>query len=148
VPPGTNQSGEWTQIEGEGDISDATNPASHVGNLSLEVNKFIWAVSNETCPLSTDTVNIIVHNLIIPSLITPNLDGNNDFFVIKGIESFGQTSLTVFNRWGARVYENSKYDNSWDGTDDKENPLPEDTYFYILKPEKRKTLKGYVVIRR
>jgi gliding motility-associated-like protein len=81
-------------------------------------------------------------------LITPNLDGNNDYFIIKGIESFGQTSLTVFNRWGAKVYENDKYDNSWEGVDDNENPLPEDTYFYILKPEKRKIIKGYVVIRR
>lgn len=148
VAPGTNQSGEWTQLAGEGSISDVNNPNSLVSDLSLDVNSFIWNVSNGACPVASDTVNIIVHNLIIPSLITPNLDGNNDFFVIKGIESFGETSLTVFNRWGARVYENSKYDNSWEGMDDKENPLPEDTYFYVLKPEKSKTLKGYVVIRR
>jgi gliding motility-associated-like protein len=148
VAPGTNQTGEWTLLEGEGEISDVNNPSTRVSDLSLEVNSFIWSVSNGICPLSTDTVNIIVHNLIIPTLITPNLDGNNDYFVIKGIESFGQTSLTVFNRWGAKVYENNKYDNSWEGVDDNENPLPEDTYFYILKPEKIKTLKGYVVIRR
>jgi gliding motility-associated-like protein len=148
VAPGTNQTGEWTLLEGEGEISDVNNPSTRVSDLSLEVNSFIWSVSNGICPLSTDTVNIIVHNLIIPTLITPNLDGNNDYFVIKGIESFGQTSLTVFNRWGAKVYESNKYDNSWEGVDDNENPLPEDTYFYILKPEKIKTLKGYVVIRR
>jgi hypothetical protein len=46
------------------------------------------------------------------------------------------------------VYENNEYDNSWNGVDDKENPLPEDTYFYILRPENTKTIKGYVVIRR
>ncbi len=148
VASGTNQSGEWTKLAGDGSISDVTNPNSLVSDLSLDVNSFIWSVSNNVCPVASDTVNIIVHNLIIPSLITPNLDGNNDYFVIKGIESFGQTSLIVFNRWGARVYENSKYDNSWEGMDDKENPLPEDTYFYILKPEKSRTMKGYVVIRR
>jgi len=81
-------------------------------------------------------------------LITPNLDGKNDFFVIKGIETFGKTSLTVFNRWGARVYENKEYDNSWDGVDEDGDPLPEDTYFFMLKPEKSKTIKSYVVIRR
>jgi gliding motility-associated-like protein len=148
IAPGTNQSGEWTQLAGEGVISNVNDPLSLVSDLSLDVNSFIWSISNEVCPVASDTVNITVHNLIIPSLITPNLDGNNDFFVIKGIESFGQTSLTIFNRWGARVYENSKYDNSWEGMDDKGNPLPEDTYFYVLTPEKNKTFKGYVVIRR
>ncbi len=148
VTPGTNQTGEWTQIVGEGDISDVNNPSSLVSDLSLDVNSFIWNVSNGICPVSSDTVDIIVHNLIIPTLITPNLDGNNDYFVIKGIETFGKTSLTVFNRWGAKVYESNNYDNSWEGIDDKENPLPEDTYFYILKPEKIKIQKGYVVIRR
>lgn len=148
VAPGTNQTGEWTKFAGEGVISDVSDPSSLVSDLSIDVNSFIWTVSNGVCPVASDTVNITVHNLIIPSLITPNLDGNNDFFVIKGIESFGQISLTVFNRWGARVYENSKYDNSWEGLDDKGNPLPEDTYFYVLKPEKIKSFKGYVVIRR
>jgi gliding motility-associated-like protein len=148
VAPGTNQTGEWSPLQGEGVISDLANPSSPVTDLSLGVSSFVWTVSNGICPESLDTVNIIVHNLIIPTLITPNLDGNNDYFIIKGIESFGQTSLTVFNRWGAKVYENDKYDNSWEGVDDNENPLPEDTYFYILKPEKRKIIKGYVVIRR
>jgi gliding motility-associated-like protein len=145
---GTNQTGIWTLVAGEGDISDNHSPISHVSDLSLEKNSFLWTVTNGVCPESTDTVHIKVKNLIIPTLITPNLDGNNDYFVIGGIETIGKTSLTVFNRWGARVFEKREYDNSWDGVDDKENPLPEDTYFYILKPEKGNTFKGYVVIKR
>jgi len=144
----TNQTGEWTLIDGEGDISDKNSPTSLVSDLALETNTFIWTVTNGICPASSDTVNIRVNNLVIPTLITPNLDGKNDFFVIKGIETFGKTSLTVFNRWGARVYENKEYDNSWDGVDEDGDPLPEDTYFFMLKPEKSKTIKSYVVIRR
>jgi adhesin/invasin len=90
----------------------------------------------------------MVHNLIIPTLITPNLDRNNDYFVIKGIETLGKCSLMIFNRWGAQVYKNDDYDNSWDGTDDKKNVLLEDTYFYILKSDEGMTFKGYVLIRR
>ena len=146
--PGQNETGAWTILMGEGDFSDLNDPQARVSELGIEVNSFIWTVTNGVCPVSSDTVNITVRSLIIPTLITPNLDGNNDFFVIKGIESLGETSLTIFNRWGARVFENKNYDNLWNGVDDKENPLPEDTYFYILKPEKSKTLKGYVVIRR
>jgi len=146
--PGTNQAGEWTLQTGRGVLSDMTNPTSHVTDLGIDVNSFIWSVTNGICPISSDTVNIVVHDLIIPTLITPNLDGINDFFIIHGVETFGNTSLTVFNRWGARVYENNKYDNTWNGVDDNQNPLPEDTYFFVLKPEKGRTIKGYVVIRR
>jgi gliding motility-associated-like protein len=146
--PGTNQTGVWTLVEGEGHISDIHSATSHVSDLSLETNSFLWTITNGVCPASADTVHIKVKNLLIPTLITPNLDGSNDFFVIRGIETMGKTSLSVFNRWGARVYEKNDYDNSWDGVDDKENPLLEDTYFYILKPEKMKVIKGYVVIKR
>jgi gliding motility-associated-like protein len=145
---GPNQTGEWTILEGDSKLSDVNSPSSHVSDLSIDVNSFIWTITNGICPISSDTVNILVHDLIIPTLITPNLDGKNDLFIIQGVETFGKTELTVFNRWGARVYENNNYDNSWNGVDDNENPLPEDTYFFVLKPENRKTIKGYVVIRR
>jgi gliding motility-associated-like protein len=91
---------------------------------------------------------IRVNDLIIPSLITPNLDGNNDFFIIRGIETLGRTALNIFNRWGAKVYTADNYTNDWDGKDDNGNLLPADTYFYILKPEKIKPIKGYIVIKR
>jgi gliding motility-associated-like protein len=146
--PGTNQTGEWTLLTGRGKLSDITSPSPHVTDLGIDVNSFIWSVTNGVCPVSSDTVNIVVHDLIIPTLITPNLDGINDFFVIQGVETFGNTTLIVFNRWGARVYENNKYDNSWNGVDDNQNPLPDDIYFFVLKPEKGRIIKGYVVIRR
>ena len=143
-----NETGIWSVIESEGRISSPNAPNSRVYDLSIEDNVFLWTVSNEICPESSDTVHIWVNNLIIPSLITPNRDGNNDFFVIKGLETIGSASLTIFNRWGGRVYENDEYDNSWEGVDDKENPLPDDTYFYVLKPVNGKAIKGYLVIRR
>jgi len=146
--PGTNQTGVWTIVDGNGDISDLHSAVSRVSDLSLETNSFLWTVTNGVCPESSDTVHIRVNNLIIPTLITPNLDGNNDFFVIKGLETIGNASLMVFNRWGARVYEKDVYDNTWDGGDDKENPLQDDTYFYVLKTQQGKTFKGYVVIKR
>jgi gliding motility-associated-like protein len=109
---------------------------------------WIWTVSNGVCPVASDTVYIEIRDLLIPTLITPNQDGKNDLFVIKGIETLGRTSLTVFNRWGARVFESKDYDNTWNGVDDNENQLPNDTYFFVLKPEKSRALSGYIVIRR
>jgi len=148
APPGPGQTGEWTVIKGKGDFSDPGDPKAFVSHLELNLNSYIWTVTNGVCPVSADTVNIIVHDLIIPTMITPNLDGKNDFFVINGIESLGKTRLTVFNRWGGRIYEKVNYDNKWNGVDENENDLPEDTYFFLLETEKSGVIKGYIVIRR
>jgi len=143
-----NETGEWIMLSGTAKILDRNNNITSVSELSLGENSFLWIVSNGVCAATTDTVVIMVNDLLIPTLITPNMDGRNDYFVIKGIESLGITSLNIFNRWGASVFSNDNYTNDWDGNDYDGNPLQEDTYFYILKPEKIKPIKGYIVIKR
>lgn len=147
-PLNHNESGEWTVFFGSGNFMEKNNHSTVVTDLSINRNIFIWSVSNGPCPVSTDTVEIIVNDLLIPNLITPNMDGKNDFFILKGIESMGKTSLTVFNRWGVLVYSDNEYSNDWNGIDLKGNPLPADTYFFILQPEKKNAINGFIVIRR
>lgn len=93
-------------------------------------------------------------NLFIPEVFTPDGDGRNDFFVIKGIE--GRTvKLTVFNRWGNKVYSNDAYDNTWSGTPNTggltigSGKLPQGTYYYIVEFEDGEDdpVNGYVVLQ-
>ena len=91
---------------------------------------------------------ITVNDLLVPTLITPNGDGRNDYFVLRGLESLGKATLLIFDRRGLKVYENNDYDNSWEGLDFNNNPLPDDTYFYVLKSTNGKSLSGYIVVRR
>jgi gliding motility-associated-like protein len=144
----SNETGEWVVLTGKGTIEDKNNNNTIVTDLSPGENKFLWSVTNGVCDLSSDTVVIRINELIIPTLITPNLDGNNDYFVVSGLESLGTSILYVFNRWGAMVYKNDDYANDWDGNDDNGNPLPDDTYFFLLKSEKITPIKGYIVIIR
>lgn len=143
-----HESGEWSVLFGSGDFNEKNNHSTIVTNLSINSNIFVWTVRNEPCPVSTDTVEIIVNDLLLPNMITPNMDGKNDFFIIEGLQTMGKTTLTVFNRWGILVYSDSEYSNDWDGTDLNGNPLPTDTYFYILQPEKSYNINGFIVIRR
>jgi len=85
---------------------------------------------------------------MVPSLLTPNMDGKNDYFLIMGLETLGRAELVIFDRRGARVYHDSDYKNDWNGVDHKGNLLPEDTYFYILKSESGRNLNGFVVLRK
>ena len=149
--PGNYETGVWSVIAGSALLQDTTNPMTSVSELSLDENTFVWKVSNGVCPSISDTVTITVNNLKIPTLITPNMDGKNDYFVIRGLGTLGKTELIIFDRRGAQVYKNENYDNSWNGVDYNGNPLPDDTYFYVIRAQNvkyGKSLSGYIVIRR
>jgi gliding motility-associated-like protein len=142
------EKGYWSIITGTADFSDSTFAKSSVENLSIGVNELLWTVSNGYCPVSHDTANIVVNDFVIPSMITPNMDGRNDYFELRGLSTLGKAELIIFDRRGVQVYKNSDYDNLWDGVDYNNNPLPEDTYFYVLKTANGKSVSGYLVIRR
>jgi gliding motility-associated-like protein len=146
----TYETGVWKVIpsSGTGEFLDSTYSKTLVDNLSLGKNKFLWTVKNGYCPSSSDTVMITVNSFIIPTLITPNMDGRNDYFVLRGLATLGKTELIIFDRRGTQVYRNINYDNSWNGVDYNKNPLPSDTYFYVIKSENGISISGYIVIRR
>lgn len=83
----------------------------------------------------------------IPNIFTPNGDGANDAFEIRGLEKYAENKLTIVNRWGDMVYQKNNYQNEWDG-----NSLLDGTYFYILEVRSVtgtwKPLKGYVTLAR
>jgi gliding motility-associated-like protein len=146
--PGNNLKGSWSILSGSGQFFDANDAKTTVSNLSIGINVLMWTVINGVCPASSDYVAIEVHDLVIPTLITPDMNGKNDYFIIKGKETLGKIELIIFDRRGVKVYENKNYDNNWNGVDYNGNPLPDDTYFFVLKSENGKSLSGYIVIRR
>ncbi|MDI9311426.1 MAG: gliding motility-associated C-terminal domain-containing protein [Limnohabitans sp.] len=77
---------------------------------------------------------------------TPNGDGINDYFHIKGIEKYPNNHVEIYNRWGILIYEVDGYNNadkSFKGesegriTIQKQQQLPEGTYYYIIKYTRR-----------
>ena len=50
----------------------------------------------------------------IPNAFSPNADGLNDTFSIKGI-SIKDFNLRVFDRWGSKIFESNSIYEGWDG---------------------------------
>ena len=148
VAPDGNFTGTWSVEEGSGEFEDENDPKTTVTKLSIGENILLWSVSNDLCPPVLDYMTITVGNLTIPSLITPDMNGLNDYFVLRGLEELGRVEITVFDRRGLVVFETDDYDNMWYGLDYNGNPLPDDTYFYILEAENGVSISGYIVIRR
>ena len=56
----------------------------------------------------------------IPNVFTPNADGENDAFEIKGnaISTLGPT-ISVYNRWGELIHYEKDYENTWSPDEDE-----------------------------
>jgi len=89
-------------------------------------------------------------DLFVYSGVSPNGDGNNDTWKIRGIEKYPDNTILIFNRWGDKIREFANYNNttrSWNGKNENGDPLPDGTYFYILDVKNVGTLKGWISLR-
>ncbi|MFN0187629.1 MAG: PKD domain-containing protein [Bacteroidia bacterium] len=66
----------------------------------------------------------------IPSAFTPNGDGYNETFMVKGF-GFSQFTMQIFNRWGALIFTSNEVIKGWDGTYQGEDAQQE-VYVYKI----------------
>ncbi|MDR0420479.1 MAG: Ig-like domain-containing protein, partial [Prevotellaceae bacterium] len=75
------------------------------------------------------TITGLGDEIILPRVLTPNEDGENDFFYVHGLEAYPNNELIIFNRSRTEVFRARNYkNNTWNG-----NNLPDDVYFFSLK---------------
>jgi gliding motility-associated-like protein len=98
-----------------------------------EPDSFTYRLCNGFGLCDTATVFLdVLAQFQLPDAFSPNGDGINDRFEIRGIDAFPSNTLTVFNRWGDRVYLQRGYLGEWSGTDQSGKPLPDGTYYFTL----------------
>jgi len=107
-----------------------------VGNYTID---FV-----DACGLNGSTLlEVVICETEIPNIFSPNGDGVNDIFIIRGTEGFPNSRLEVYNRWGTLVYENDNYQSAWRGDD-----LAEGTYYYIYLRNDGQKFAGYFQLVR
>lgn len=100
---------------------------------------------NFNCGFLTEQPFVVI---LVPPFFTPNGDGFNDIFVVKGLDRFPNSSLTIFNRYGKFIHHIVPSQTFWDGTLNGEK-LPADDYWYVLKiDETTPTRKGHFSLLR
>ncbi len=116
---------------GDGDSSSDCS-SSHKYNSDGYYNVTLIIKTNEGC---TDTIVQVIHivedSLTFTNVFTPNGDGVNDYFEIKNIEKYLSSNVVIIDRWGKKVYEANKYNNSsvrWDA-----KGAADGVYYYIVK---------------
>lgn len=89
----------------------------------------------------------------IPSGISPNGDGKNDYFRVPDFYYYKSLSIKILNRIGEVVYEISDYDNSWDGRGNQGRYngqiLPVGVYYYFITiHDIGKDVNGYIYLNK
>ncbi|MDR0667181.1 MAG: gliding motility-associated C-terminal domain-containing protein [Prevotellaceae bacterium] len=108
----------------------------------------VVAYSLPGCDALSNQVELIVLNtIVVPNILTPNGDNENDVLEIKGLDEYLSNELTIVNRWGNQVFYMKYYDNLFDGSN-----LQDGVYFYKLKltdHNKLTTVKtGYITLKK
>ncbi|MCF8374386.1 MAG: right-handed parallel beta-helix repeat-containing protein [Bacteroidales bacterium] len=113
----------WSTLEYSATVSDLAPGVYNlmVGDSNLCQKDYIFTIPFSELPC-----------LEIPNVFSPNDDGINDNWVIKGMEYVPTCELKVLDRWGRTVFESIGYPIPWDGKYDNK-PLQSDAYFYFIQ---------------
>ncbi len=85
-----------------------------------------------------------------PSAFTPNNDRKNDFFKALNADALENYQLTIYSKWGNKVFETTNYNEGWDG---KFNNNVQDKGVYTWQSSfillgKGRKMKGTVMLLR
>ncbi len=162
-------------IEGDGFVADGTPvlmPSHGVAILSSDgsfsyqsdvtfrgIDSLVYQICDDGIPqqCAQGTLIIVVGDLPLRPYegITPNGDGDNDYWQIDGIDFYTENKVRVFDRFNNLVFEMPGYNNEnkvWKGDANRgivTGGLPEGTYFYNIDlGDGSPPVSGFVVLKR
>ncbi len=134
---------QWSMYPSNNSISNSaglsyTTPQAE-GNYPIQVTV------TDSCGYQKSDIQVI--NVLppcqveIPNVITPNGDNANDYFKIKNLEYHPNTSVSIFDRWGLKVFESTNYNNEWKG-----DGVSDGTFFYVIDVPQDKKYTGFITV--
>jgi gliding motility-associated-like protein len=116
------------------------NPVEQHSFANAGTQKVLLEGYRNGCKLGDTTLQLIISNcdFSITNTFTPNGDGKNDIWEIKGIERYPNANIVIMNRWGMIVHEMPGSQLPWNGNNDKGEALEAGVYYYIITLNKVK----------
>ena len=117
--------------------TDCPNPTV---TLTYSTEYWVTVTDSNNCSASDSIlVRTICNdkNYFLPNTFSPNGDGVNDVFYPRGSNLYNIQSMSIFNRWGQKVFERKNFpansaSEGWDGTFNG-RPAPSDVYVYVVE---------------
>jgi gliding motility-associated-like protein len=95
-------------------VSGGALPIQDTGTYCL---RQIASTSLGCSDTSQECITVYNNSFYLPNAFTPNNDGVNDYISLYGYtQSMKYLSITVYDRWGEKVFESNDINFQWDGT--------------------------------
>ncbi|WP_243735745.1 T9SS type B sorting domain-containing protein [Christiangramia sabulilitoris] len=92
-------------------------------------------------------VSLRFAHIVIPRMITPNNDGYNDRFELRGLEFFDRSEIRIFDRYGKLLIQDNGANFTWDGVYNGRD-LPADDYWYYISIDGMENKTGHFSLLR
>lgn len=93
-------------------VSYLWNTGNIAAQQTIQADNTYYVDVTNSCGSTRDEVTVHPVAYTIPNLITPNSDSMNDVFKIDSTHPVAG-NLEIYNSWGARIYHNNFYTNTW-----------------------------------
>ena len=105
----------------------------------------IYIIDKNGCGTITKQIAVIG----VPKFFTPNGDGYNDFWNVKGVSAIfnSKSNIYIFDRYGKLLKQILTSSQGWDGTING-SPMPADDYWFTIKLEDGREAKGHFTLKR
>jgi gliding motility-associated-like protein len=87
----------------------------------------------------------------IPTAITPNDDGKNDYWELDKLNGYSKAVVEIYNQWGNLVWRSEPgYSIPWGGRDMNDRLVPVDSYHFVidLNDGTKEYIVGFVTVIR
>ncbi|MFN8343432.1 MAG: gliding motility-associated C-terminal domain-containing protein [Spirosomataceae bacterium] len=112
-----------------------TNPTAAMTSAAPEATTFytLRAEGPNGC-IAVDTILVrVITTIHIPEAFTPNGDGINDTWELRGLENYPEAEVSLYNRWGNAIFfGKGSTQRAFDGKFNGE-ALPTGVYVYVIK---------------
>ncbi len=142
--------GDSIWLQGDGSMTDGSyfwSPDSLISQngllevivkpLDSTVFTLEWTSPDSSC-IITDSMQLNVMpigpaDLVVYELVTPNGDGQNDYFAVNNPALMVNYELALYDRYGTQIYFTLNYNNTWAAQDPNTGSFyPDGVYYYEI----------------
>ncbi|HXC05476.1 MAG TPA: gliding motility-associated C-terminal domain-containing protein [Bacteroidia bacterium] len=126
---------QWFPITGLSSANISNPKAS-----PTQTTTYTLVVSETCCSTCSDTARVTIYvkdcpaTITPPNVFTPNADGINDVWlpVLTKESEITSYHCSIFDRWGAKLFDSDKPLQGWDGRDQTGVSCVDGVYYYVI----------------
>jgi gliding motility-associated-like protein len=126
----------------------------NTGETNQEINNInpqkytVQITDNNNCVMIDEITVPTLNDSCLYNTFSPNGDNINDQWIVNSSFLQQDSKLSIFNRWGKKIYKSETSPHIFEGLSNTGKKLSEGTYFYIIESENIDPIKGTITLYR